>query len=163
MDERIYQIFDTATLLGKPPSITITDKSGLQGIVYWVQCYLAESVAERSEIVVKKTRLVDIGKWVDHQYDTLGRTTGISDDEMVTQMLLHMPEASVPAYVNKEYGLTGEASVSADDCSPIVGAIRDTKDERRRGARSKGSGPVDGMSKRAMQALIATHLPHLCE
>ena len=162
MDERIYQIFDTATLLGKPPTIAIADKSGVQGIVYWVQCYLAESVAERSQIAVKKTRLVEISKWVDHQYDTLGRTTGISDDEMVAQLLLHMPEAGVPAYVNKLYGLAGEARVSADDCSPIVGAIRDIKEQRTRDARKGRSGPVDGISKATMQTLIATHLPHLC-
>ncbi|MFO8007068.1 MAG: hypothetical protein R6V05_04950, partial [Candidatus Brocadiia bacterium] len=131
MDERIYQVFDTAGLLGTPPSITITDKSGLQGIVYWAQCYLAESVAERSDISVRKTRLVEIGRWVDYQYDVLGRTTGISDEEMEAQLLLHVPEAAVPAYINKEYGLAGEARVSADDCAPIVGAIHDEEERRR--------------------------------
>ncbi|MGD2176032.1 MAG: 2-isopropylmalate synthase [Candidatus Brocadiaceae bacterium] len=164
MDERIYQVFDTATLLGTPPSITITDKSGLQGIVYWAQCYLAETVAERSEISVKKTQLVQIGKWVDYQYDVLGRTTGISDEEMVSQLLLHVPEAAVPAYVNKEYGLSGEARVSADDCAPIVGAIHDERERRKQAAESAGSSaPLEGIGQRTMMGLVGEHLSQLSD
>jgi len=162
MDERIYQIFDTSSLLGTPPSITITDKSGLQGVVYWAQCYLAETVAERTDIAVKKTRLVEIAKWIDHQYDELGRTTGISDAEMVSQLLLHAPEAAVPAYVNKTHRLRGEERASADDCAPIIGWIRDQKKERKRRARQQGSGvPPDGIGEGAMHKLMAEHLPHL--
>jgi len=161
MDERIYQIFDTSELLGIPPSITITDKSGLQGIVYWAQCYLSESVAERSEITVKKTRLVDMARWVDHQYDALGRTTGISDEEIVSQLLLHLPEAAVPAYVNKVRNLTGEARVSADDCSPVVGWIRDERERRKRQAKDAGTGPPDGIRTETMHRLMVEHLPHL--
>jgi isopropylmalate/homocitrate/citramalate synthase len=160
MDERIYQIFDTETLLGTPPSITITDKSGLQGIVYWVQCYLAETVAERQEVAVKKTKLVDIGRWVDYQYDVLGRTTGISDDEMVGQLLLHVPEAAVPAYVNKVYRLSGEARVSADDCGPIIGELRDERDRRRQ---SGGEAPPDGVSADLARRLVAAHLEQLAQ
>lgn len=163
MDERIYQIFDTTSLLGRPPSITITDKSGLQGIVYWAQCYLAETVAERTDIVVKKTRLVEIAKWVDYQYDALGRTTGISDEEIVSQMLLHLPEASVPAYINKEHALSGEARVSADDCGPIIGWIQDEKNRRRQEASARGSVPSEGISTATMRKLMAEHLPHLYE
>jgi len=159
MDERIYQIFDTTNLLGTPPSITITDKSGLQGIVYWVQCYLAENVAERTDIAVKKTHLVRIAKWVDYQYDVLGRTTGISDAEMVGQLLLHVPSAAVPAYVNRTHNLSGEASVSADDCAPIIAWLHD---ERKRRTKEAGPDvPPDGISDATMHKLMAEHLPHL--
>ncbi len=161
MDERIYQIFDTTSLLGMPPSITITDKSGLQGIVYWVQSYLSETVAERTDVVVKKTRLVEIAKWIDHQYNVLGRTTGISDDEIVRQVLMHVPEAAVPAYINKEHHLTDEARVSADDCGPIIGWIQDEKKARKRTAREEGRGPAEGITTETMQRLTAEHLPHL--
>jgi isopropylmalate/homocitrate/citramalate synthase len=162
MDERIYQVFDTSSILGVPPSITITDKSGLQGIVFWAQCYLAESVAERSEIAVKKTDLVHIAKWVDYQYDVLGRTTGISDEEMLGQLLLHLPEAAVPAYVNKEHSLHGEARVSADDCTPIIGWIHDELEKRKEQAKEENRPPA-GISEETMQRLMAEHLPHLYE
>ena len=162
MDERIYQVFDTTALLGKPPTITITDKSGMQGILFWTQCYLAETVAERTDISVKRTRLVEIAKWVDYQYDTLGRTTGISDDEMIGQLLLHLPQASVPAYVNKVHGLAGEARVSADDCAPIIADLQDGKKARKLRAKEEGSdAPPEGMSREAMQKLMAEHLGHL--
>ena len=164
LDERIYQIFDTTRLLGKPPSITITDKSGLEGMAYWVQCYLAQDVAERTEVAVKRTRLVAIAKWVDHQYDKLGRTTGISDEEMVAQALMHIPEAAVPAYINKRCGLKGEASVSADDCGPIIAWINDQKrvkiQEMRRVGRAE---PMAGISDETMTAQMREHLPHLFE
>ena len=161
MDERIYQIFDTTGLLGRPPSISITDKSGLQGIVYWAQSYLAETVAERTDIAVKKTRLVQIAKWVDYQYDALARVTGVSDDEMAAQLLLYVPEAAVPPYVNKAHGLKGEARVSADDCGPLIGWIQDELKRRRRKARPQGEAPPDGVSRQTMEKLMRDHLPHL--
>jgi len=163
MDERIYQIFDTTKLLGKPPSISITDKSGLEGIGYWVQCFLAQDVAERTEVAVKKTRLVEVAKWVDYQYDELGRTTAISENEMVGQILMHMPEATVPAYINKQYGLTGEAAVSADDCGPIIGWIQDEKQRIKKELREQGKRgePLAGVAKAAMDRLVAEHLPHV--
>jgi len=161
MDERIYQIFDTASLLAKPATITITDKSGLQGVMFWVNCYLAETVAERADVSIKKTHLVGIAKWVDYQYDTLGRTTGISDDEMVAQVLLNIPEAAVPAYVNKAHGLKGEARLDAKDCEPIIAEITDIKKRRKKEAKAQGGAPPEGITRETMQALMAEHLPHL--
>jgi isopropylmalate/homocitrate/citramalate synthase len=163
MDERIYQIFDTTGLLGKPPTITITDKSGLEGIAYWVQCYLAQTVAERTQIAVKKTRLVEVAKWVDYQYDELGRTTGISEEEIIGQVMLHIPEAVVPAYINKRFGLRGEASVSADDCVPIIAWLADEKRRMQQERRKEGLGrqPLPGITIETTDWLVREQLPHL--
>ncbi|MDI6775505.1 MAG: 2-isopropylmalate synthase [Verrucomicrobiota bacterium] len=163
LDERIYQIFDTSRILGRPPAITITDKSGLEGIAYWVQCYLAQDVAERAEIAVKKTRIVEIAKWVDHHYDHLERATSISDDEMAEQILLHIPEAAVPARINKRYNLKDKAVASADDCVPIIAWIKDEKKRRAQEAREKGRTdiPLDGISMETLDRLVREHLPHL--
>jgi len=35
-DERIYNIFDTAKLLGRPPRVALTDKTGADGVALWV-------------------------------------------------------------------------------------------------------------------------------
>lgn len=158
MDERIYQIFDTAELLGKPPGITITDKSGLEGILFWAKCYLAENVPERARISVKKTDLVQVAKWVDYQYDVKNRTTGISHEEMIGQMLLHVPEATVPAFINKNYNLSTEAAVSADDCTPIIEWIRDERDGR---MEQSEDGPPEGISEETMDRLVHEHLPNV--
>jgi len=34
--KEIYNIFDTEKILGRPISIIITDKSGLAGVVHWL-------------------------------------------------------------------------------------------------------------------------------
>ena len=39
-DERIYNIFDTTNLLGRPPRVAMTDKTGVDGIVVWVNEFL---------------------------------------------------------------------------------------------------------------------------
>jgi isopropylmalate/homocitrate/citramalate synthase len=165
MDERIYQIFDTSELLGTPPSIAITDKSGLDGIAYWVQCYLSQDVPERTEVTVKKTRLVQIAKWVDYQYDEKGRTTAISQEEMVSQLLLHLPEAGVPAYINKRFNLSGEAAVSADDCVPIIGWIKDEKKRRRQefNQQDRKREPLPGIEPETVDKLVHQHMPHVLD
>lgn len=164
-DERIYQIFDTTTILGTPPSITITDKSGLEGMAYWIKCFLSETVAERNEVTLKKTHMVEMAKWVSHQYNILGRTTGISDEEMVSQALLHIPKAAVPAFVNKRYALKGEERVGADDCMPITSWIMDEK--RRLGQELRDQGrmgePRPGISVGIMDKLVKEHLPQLAD
>ena len=161
MDERIYQIFDTGALLGVPPTITITDKSGMQGVDFWAQCYLADTPEQRGEASLKKTRLVGIAKWVDYQYDALGRTTGISDDEMVAQLLLHLPDAAVAVYVNRELRLTGDAAVDADGCAGLVAAIVAERKRRTKESRAEGDAPPAGISREQMRKLIAEHLPNV--
>ncbi len=39
-NEEIYNAFDTAKILGRPITITITDKSGKAGIVHWINSRL---------------------------------------------------------------------------------------------------------------------------
>jgi len=135
----------------------------MEGIAYWVQCYLAQEVAERTEIVVKKTRIVEIAKWVDYQYDEKGRTTGIADEEMVRHILLHIPEAAVPAYINKKYRFKGDACVGADDCGPVIAWIKDEKRRRLQERRDQGKQgePLAGMEFEMLEKLTLEHLPHL--
>ena len=87
-DERIYNIFDTTNLLGVPPQVSITDKSGSDGIVLWVKNFLGLKEGDR----LKKTKLVKIMRWVSDQYDKEGRTTAISEEEMEEQVRLHLPD-----------------------------------------------------------------------
>ncbi len=163
MDERIYQIFNTAKLLGIPPSITITDKSGMQGVEFWAKCYLAGPDMDRDDIALKKTKLVGVAKWVDYQYEELGRTTGISDDEMVSQLLLHLPDKCVPAYVNKAHRLTGPRRVREKDCAPIIDWIAAERKRRKNAAKAGDGAPPAGISHEAMEKLMAEHLPALYE
>ncbi|MBI2190618.1 MAG: 2-isopropylmalate synthase [Planctomycetes bacterium] len=86
-DERIYNIFNTERILGRPPLVGITDKSGVDGVVHWVNSYLGLKGEER----LGKLKLVKIARWVMDQYET-GRNTAISEDEMEALVKEHLPE-----------------------------------------------------------------------
>ena len=87
-DHRIYNIFDTERILGRPPSVAITDKSGSDGVVFWVNSFLGLKGKDR----LRKTKLVKIMRWVDDQYEVHGRTTAVSDQEMEELVKEHLPE-----------------------------------------------------------------------
>jgi len=73
--EEIYNCFDTQAILGRNPSVAITDKSGAAGIKHWLEANYGVDVPKDD------ARLLAIRDRVDREYET-GRTTTISDDEM---------------------------------------------------------------------------------
>lgn len=87
-NERVYNIFDTTALLNRPPVVSITDKSGADGVHYWVNNFLGLKGDER----IRKTKLVKIMRWVKDQYDVHGRTTAISHEEMEDLVKKYLPE-----------------------------------------------------------------------
>ena len=86
-DERIYNIFDTNAILGKPPRVAITDKSGADGIALWVNNFLGLEAKAR----ISRFKMHKIMRWVDDQYKA-GRTTAMSDKELEDQVKLHLPD-----------------------------------------------------------------------
>lgn len=88
-NEEVYNIFDTANILNRPPQTTITDKSGLAGIAHWLESYF--ELGEDQKIDKRNPGILKIYTWVTEQYDA-GRVTGISDEEMVEQVKKHLPE-----------------------------------------------------------------------
>jgi len=88
-DEEIYNIFDTSKILGRPPRVAVDKTSGTAGVSWWINTYFnippARRVDKRSEAVKKIT------DWVDTQYRQ-ERTTSISDEEMLVQVRLHLPQ-----------------------------------------------------------------------
>jgi len=87
-DERIYNIFDTTALLDRPPEVAITDKSGADGVALWVNNFLGLHGPDR----IRMSKMVKIMRWVADQYDLHGRTTAISDKELIEQVKTHLPE-----------------------------------------------------------------------
>ena len=82
-NHEIYNIFDTETILNRPPKVSITSTSGLAGVAYCINQYLKsqkmEEVDKKSEVVV------NIYDWVKSEYDN-GRITVISDDELIEKI-----------------------------------------------------------------------------
>lgn len=77
-DEEIYNIFDTGKLLKSPPSVLISNTSGLAGIAMWLTRYLK---AEAGSVSKSDQRVVELKKWVDEQYRA-GRVTTIGSEEL---------------------------------------------------------------------------------
>ena len=78
----IYNIFDTESILDRPPKVSVTNTSGVAGVAFWVNQYNKKlglpAVSKNDPIVVK------IYSWVCEQYDQ-GRITMISDEELEEQ------------------------------------------------------------------------------
>ena len=87
--EEIYNIFDTNKVLRRPIAVGITDKSGIAGIAFWVNQQLG--LSGDKQIDKRHPGMNKILEWVDKQY-AAKRTTSISDDEMLEQAKLHMPD-----------------------------------------------------------------------
>ena len=87
-DERIYNIFDTGEVLGKPPRVAITDKSGADGVAVWVNDFLGLSGDER----LNKIRVHRLARWVLDQYEVEGRLTAISDEELEAKTRELLPD-----------------------------------------------------------------------
>ena len=90
--EQIYNIFDTTALLNRPPRVSITDKSGSDGVALWVNEFLGLKGEERLTVM----KVARIFRWVMDQYEKDGRMSSITDQEMEGQVKIHLPE-----YYNK--------------------------------------------------------------
>ena len=86
-NHEIYNIFDTDTLLDRPPKVSVNSTSGIAGVGYWINQYRKKKGLEP---VDKKSPLVRrVYDWVQEQYDE-GRITIISDAELTRQTELAM-------------------------------------------------------------------------
>ncbi|MEW5797673.1 MAG: 2-isopropylmalate synthase [Bacteroidota bacterium] len=86
--EQIYNIFDTTTLLNRPPRVSITDKSGTDGVALWVNDFLGLKGEERLSVM----KVAKIQRWVMDQYEIEGRMSSITDEELEEQVKINLPE-----------------------------------------------------------------------
>jgi hypothetical protein len=86
--EQIYNIFDTTALLNRPPRVSITDKSGTDGIALWVNEFLGLKGDERLSIM----KVAKIQRWVMDQYEKEGRMSSITDEELEDQVKTNLPD-----------------------------------------------------------------------
>jgi isopropylmalate/homocitrate/citramalate synthase len=94
-NEEIYNAFDTAAILNRPVTITITDKSGKAGIVHWLNSRLhleGERAVDKNHPGVGK-----ILKRIMEQYEA-GRCTSISNEEMENMARKYLSELFVSEF-----------------------------------------------------------------
>jgi isopropylmalate/homocitrate/citramalate synthase len=88
-NEEIYNIFDTGKILKRPVSITITDKTGIAGVAYWVNSRLG--LEGEAAINKRHPGIIKINKRIMQEYDE-GRVTSISRKEMEHWARQYLPE-----------------------------------------------------------------------
>jgi len=94
-DPEVYNPFDTEKLLKRPINIIITDKSGIAGIVYWVNNRLRLEGDKRLD--KKHPGIVKIYKRVMEEYEK-GRNTSISNEELERWARRYLPEYFVSEF-----------------------------------------------------------------
>ena len=79
-DEEIYNIFDTAKILGRPAAVAVDSHSGLAGIAHWLNGFFR--LANTSNAVDKHYHIVEkMKELVDKEYAG-GRNTVMGDEEL---------------------------------------------------------------------------------
>ncbi len=91
-DERIYNIFETRKFLDRAPRVAINNRSGVDGVAFWVNDHLGLKGEDR----IRKSRLARVARWVRDQYEVHGRITSISDEELIEICKEHLPEYFKP-------------------------------------------------------------------
>ncbi len=91
----IYNIFDTDKILGRPITITITDKTGRAGIVHWLNSRL--NLVGDARIDKRHPAVVKINNKINEMYEA-GRVTSISNEEMETLARKYLPEYFVSEF-----------------------------------------------------------------
>ena len=94
-NEEIYNIFDTRKILRRPVSITVTDKTGIAGVAYWVNSRLGLEV--ENSINKRHPGIVKIHKRIMQEYEE-GRITSISRKEMEQWARQYLPEHFVSEF-----------------------------------------------------------------
>lgn len=91
-NEEIYNIFDTTSILGRPPQVNITDKSGMAGIAHWINTKM--DVPQEEPVDKNHPSIARIYDEILSLYDN-GRVTSMSDKEMTALVKRHMPEVFI--------------------------------------------------------------------
>ena len=82
-DEEIYNIFDTQTILKRPPLVVVDSHSGLAGIAFWINSYF--NLSGNSALDKKDTLVSQVNDIVQASYSD-GRITSMSDEEIIDIM-----------------------------------------------------------------------------
>lgn len=77
-DEEIYNPFDTTRLLGRPPKVAITDKSGAAGLLMWIRDQRPELAAGLTK---QDPRLRRLNETIIEEFSA-GRITSLGDQEV---------------------------------------------------------------------------------
>jgi isopropylmalate/homocitrate/citramalate synthase len=90
-EQEIYNVFDTHTILNRPPEVTITDRAGLAGIAYWYNTQLPKLKSSQEKLEKNNPAVIKIKEEIDQLYKS-GRSTCLSHDELFKLAKKYLPQ-----------------------------------------------------------------------
>jgi isopropylmalate/homocitrate/citramalate synthase len=81
-EQEIYSVFDTDTILDRPPEVAITDRAGLAGIAYWYNTQLPKLRNSREKLDKNDPSIVKIKEEVVKLYKD-GRSNCLLHEELL--------------------------------------------------------------------------------
>ncbi|MDR1045656.1 MAG: histone-lysine N-methyltransferase [Candidatus Adiutrix sp.] len=94
-NEEIYNIFDTARILGRPPAIFINDKSGAAGVARWLNQRL--NLTGEAGLDKRHPGVIKMTKAVAKEY-AKGRSTNMSNRELESLARHYLPQCFVSQF-----------------------------------------------------------------
>lgn len=94
-NEEIYNIFDTAAILGRAPYIAINDKSGAAGLAHWLNQRLG--LTGEQALDKRHPGIMKMAKAVGREYE-LGRSTNMSSRELENLARHYLPHCFVSQF-----------------------------------------------------------------
>ncbi|MDL2259298.1 hypothetical protein LJB99_00260 [Deltaproteobacteria bacterium OttesenSCG-928-K17] len=94
-NEEIYNIFDTDLILGRPPAISINDKSGVAGVVHWLNSRLGLSGEQAMD--KRHPGIIKMHKAIVKQYEG-GRSTNMSSRELENLARHYLPQCFISQF-----------------------------------------------------------------
>jgi len=94
-NEEIYNIFDTAGILGRAPAISINDKSGVAGVAHWLNQRLG--LAGEAALDKRHPGVIKMNKAVAREYER-GRSTNMSNRELENLARHYLPQCFISQF-----------------------------------------------------------------
>jgi hypothetical protein len=94
-NEEIYNIFDTASILGRAPAIAINDNSGAAGLTLWLNQRLG--LTGNQALDKRHPGIVKMAKAVGREYE-LGRSTNMSNRELEHLARHYLPHCFISMF-----------------------------------------------------------------
>ena len=81
-EQEIYNVFDTDSILNRPPEVSITDRAGLAGLAYWINTQHPNFKDSKNKIDKTHPGVLKIKEYIDELFKG-DRRNPLTKDEMI--------------------------------------------------------------------------------
>jgi len=90
-EQEIYNVFDTQSILNRPPEVEINDRAGLAGIAFWLNTQMPGLKDGKIKLEKTDPTVAKVKEAIDELFKN-GRTTSMTHAEMLELAKKHLPQ-----------------------------------------------------------------------